>query len=342
MRQIRPSIAIAAVALAGCASDASMRSFHATPAPTLPGSRTRHFEFVYEASVKEAPAGAASVDLWLPVADDTPFQQVELRELTAPAGHAVAVEPTLGNKIFHVRVPASSLPLNVRMTYDVVRREQKTDAARDSGAALSAADRTRFLADSKLVPVGARATELAGGFRPQAGGAVGAAREIYDHVLAKMRYSKEGSGWGTGSTEWACTAGYGNCTDFHAYFMSLARTNGMPARFLMGVPLPEDKSEGEIGGYHCWAEFFAEGKGWIPVDISEADKVVDSRPDMVEFYFGGLTADRVEFTTGRDVPLVPAAKAGNRNFFIYPYCEIDGNEAPKEAVTRRFSFRDVK
>src|SRR3712207_7840796 len=40
--------------------------------------------------------------------------------------------------------------------------------------------------------------------------------------------------------------------------------------------------------YHCWAAFAPAGRGWVPVDISEADK----HPEMTDYYFGNLTADR--------------------------------------------------
>lgn len=325
----------------GCAADGRVTPAGSRPAPTLPNAASRHFDFTYEATVKEAPAGAKEVDLWLPVAQDAPFQQVELTQVEAPSGHSISIEPTLGNKIFHVRVPATALPITVRLTYDVVRREQKADfAAGDTGATLAPDLRARYLAGTKLVPVGPEALKLEGGFTTTKSDPLGVGREAYDHVLSKMRYSKEGVGWGTGSTEWACSSGYGNCTDFHARFMSLTRTHAVPSRFLMGASLPTDKREGEVAGYHCWAEFFVEQKGWVPVDISEADKVADTDPAMAEFYFGGLTKDRIEFSTGRDVPLVPAAAGGPRNFFVYPYCEIDGKEAAKEAVARKFTFKD--
>ena len=333
------SIAAMAV-LAACAADG--RVAMTRPAPTVADPKSRHFEFTYETTVKEAPTGAAQVDLWLPVAQTTPFQTVVLKNVEAPSDHAIATEPTLGNQIFHVRVAATQLPATVRLTYDVTRLEEKSDfTAGATGAKLSAEERARFLAGSKLVPVGESVTTLSGGFKRKGGDSIATGREAYDFVLGKMRYSKDGTGWGTGSTEWACSSGYGNCTDFHAYFMSLTRTSGVPSRFLMGASIPTDKSEGEVAGYHCWAEFFAEGRGWVPVDISEADKVADKDPAMAGFYFGGLTKDRIEFTTGRDVPLVPAAASGPRNFFVYPYCEVDGKEAAKESITRKFSFKDL-
>jgi transglutaminase-like putative cysteine protease len=324
-------------------SDASVaaRDAGSRAAATRPDAKSRHFTFRYEATVSAAPAGAQHVDLWLPVAQDTQFQKIRVTNVSAPAGHEINVEPTLGNRIFHVRVPASSLPLAVAIDYDVVRQERCTDfSAPVHDAALAPSVRAGYLAGSKLVPVGADVESMAG-FHASSGDTVAVARGIYDHVLARMRYDKPAnSGWGKGSTDWACKEGFGNCTDFHSYFMSLARTEKIPARFSMGFPLPTDSHEGTIGGYHCWAEFFVDGRGWIPVDISEAWKVKTKQPAMVDYYFGGLTPDRVEFSQGRDVPLVPAAAGGARNFFVYPYCEIDGKEAAADSVAKKFSFKD--
>jgi hypothetical protein len=60
---------------------------------------------------------------------------------------------------------------------------------------------------------------------------------------------------------------------------------------------------------------------------------------MNEYYFGNLTENRVQFTTGRDITLVPEQKGKPLNFFIHPYVEING--APYEKVERKYSFEDV-
>ena len=152
-----------------------------------------------------------------------------------------------------------------------------------------------------------------------------------------MKYSKEGKGWGQGDSVWACDSKFGNCSDFHALFISMSRGNKIPAKFEMGFPIPTKRGEGAVGGYHCWAWFYPDKKGWIPVDISEANR----NPDMTEYYFGNLTEDRVTFTTGRDYDLVPKQDGDMRNFFIYPYVELDGKEYPADKVQRKFSFKDL-
>ena len=60
------------------------------------------------------------------------------------------------------------------------------------------------------------------------------ARQLYDLVDDHVTYKKEGTGWGRGDTNWVCDNGYGNCTDFHSLFISLARSQGLPSRFEIG------------------------------------------------------------------------------------------------------------
>jgi transglutaminase-like putative cysteine protease len=162
------------------------------------------------------------------------------------------------------------------------------------------------------------------------------ARQLYDLVDEHVVYKKEGTGWGRGDTNWVCDSGFGNCTDFHSLFISLARSQGLPSRFEIGFSIPTDKTEGPIAGYHCWAWFHAQDRGWIPVDISEADK----HPEMKEYYFGNLTADRVMFSVGRDLELAPKPASEPLNFFIYPYIEVAGQPLAKENVELLFSFQD--
>ena len=144
-----------------------------------------------------------------------------------------------------------------------------------------------------------------------------------------MRYDKSGTGWGRGDAMFACDARTGNCTDFHAYFIALARTVGIPARFAIGATIPADKSEGTIEGYHCWVEFFANGR-WIPVDISEAWK----HPELANYYFGHNPANRFELTKGRDLIVDPAPASGPINFLAYPLLEIDGKTVKPETSFR--------
>ena len=128
--------------------------------------------------------------------------------------------------------------------------------------------------------------------------------------------------------------GQGNCTDFHTLFIALARASGIPARWNMGFPLAygDGGADGaqEVKGYHCWAEFYAPGAGWVPVDISEARK----HPELKAYFFGGLSGNRVLFTRARDASLEPAGTGRRLNYFIYPVARADGQDVSSEWTLR--------
>ena len=114
--------------------------------------------------------------------------------------------------------------------------------------------------------------------------------------------------------------------------MSLDRTLGIPARFHMGFSIPS-KPEGEITGYHCWSDYYIEGEGWSPVDISEADK----DPSRQDYFFGTVCENRVEMMLGRDFVL-DEYNNGLVNLFIYPLLEVDDIKSKKFATT--FTYKD--
>ncbi len=72
----------------------------------------------------------------------------------------------------------------------------------------------------------------------------------------------------------------------------------------------------------------------MPVDASEAAK----HPQDRERYYGTQPADRVHFSTGRDLVLSNASEAQPLNYFIYPYVEVGGVPWQVKLKTR-FSYR---
>src|SRR5207302_897004 len=155
---------------------------------------------------------------------------------------------------------------------------------------------------------------------------------IYEYVLKHMQYDKSGTGWGRGDSIYACDIGKGNCTDFHSLFIVLARASHIPARFRMGIPLPESKEGEPSGSYHCWAEFYIDGSGWIPVDISEAWK----NPKKADYFFGHLDVDRILLSSGREIELSPKQDGAPLNYLSKPYIEIDGKPLIDFKLDRHF------
>lgn len=299
-------------------------------APPVPQARV--FDLSYAASVKGVRPGEA-VRLWLPIPKDSGEQAVRMLERRNPVSVRTSIgkEAKYGNSMLYAEGPADETGgFGISIVWRVRRLEVVRDLEAKGGA-------ERFLNADARVPVGGKALTLIEGKRlPE--GDEDKAREVYEIVLSHMKYSKEGKGWGQGDSDWACGSKYGNCTDFHSLFISLARALKLPAKFEIGFSLPEERGEGEISGYHCWAYFRPQGKGWVPVDISEASK----NPKLKEYFFGHLTADRVTLSVGRDLVLEPPQQGPPLNFFIFPYAEASGKPLPPEQLTRKVTYKDVK
>lgn len=294
--------------------------------------RTRSFLFTYSATLTDLTPGKET-RIWLPVPPSNEDQTVRIESKDAPGEVKIAREPKYGNQILYIEgKPSSDGMLSINVTYRVTRREVRGDVV---PMADPQDDLSLFLKPNSRVPIEGKPLELIKS-KEIPKDQMEAARLFYDTVNAHMRYSKEGTGWGQGDSVWACTSGRGNCSDFHSLFMSLARAQKIPTKFEIGFPLPEKHGAGAIAGYHCWAKFHAAGKGWIPVDISEANK----NPKLHDYYFGNLTENRVTFSTGRDIDLIPKQAGPALNFFIYPYVEVDGKPCPSDKISSKFSYQD--
>jgi transglutaminase-like putative cysteine protease len=307
-------------------------------APVL---RERKFAFEYKATIKDIPARAQRVELWIPVPHDDPFQKITGMEINSPSPYEVHTSQ-YGNRVLHVSLSnPQQTNFTVVMRFTAMRKEhvqaRLQEASYYASDAKLDADAAQWLKPDRLVPLDdkirawAREVVTAAGAKTD----LEKARAIYNHVVSTVKYDKTGTGWGRGDIYYACDARRGNCTDFHAIFIGYCRAVGIPARFAVGFPLPADRGEGAVSGYHCWAEFYLRGVGWVPVDASEAAK----NPARREYFFGAHDENRVEFTRGRDLVLNPKQQGEPLNYFVYPYAEVDGKAFA--GVEKSFSYRDL-
>jgi transglutaminase-like putative cysteine protease len=295
---------------------------------------TRTFELTYEARWTGLPPSKVA-RVWFPVPPANTDQDVTVIREELPGTPITNADSPYRNKIRYFEAPVKADgTFALRVDYKVTRRERRTPLVPTSE---DPARVERLLKADQLVPIGGKSMQLLRG-REVPKEPMAAARVFYDAVLAHMKYSKEGTGWGRGDVDWACDSRFGNCSDFHSLFISMARAHKMPAVFAIGFPLPERRGAGAIGGYHCWALVRVAGTGWVPVDISEASK----HPAKRDYYFGGLSADRVVLSVGRDIELVPKAASAPLNFFVHPHLEIEGKSVDADRVQFRYAYRDLE
>ena len=306
----------------------------ADPATTgAPGEVTRTFRFTYSVAVRHIPAGAHRISIWVPVPQTDPHQKVLDLAVKTPLAYSFTREHRYGNRLLHLDATAP-LPDSLQLELEAVVARQAYRALDTKTSPANDRPGSKDLGPDALVPIDGEIAAVAKKATAGARTPLEKARAIYEYVTSTMTYDKTGEGWGRGDAIRACDVKRGNCTDFHSLVIGMARSCKIPARFVIGFPLPEDEKQGAIPGYHCWAELYVEGIGWLPVDSSEASK----HPEKREMFFGGLDANRVAFTRGRDLQLEPPASE-KLNFLVYPRVEVDG--VVFKGVAQTFTFAEV-
>lgn len=293
--------------------------FASDPSPT---PATRSFTVTCEYALKDIPDGAALAEVWLPVPISDRFQKIQHLEIDAPSVD-FSRDAEYGNRFAYVRIEKPSNGMKIRLS--IVATRSETPPFEE---VLVDSQRERFLAADRLGVVDQEVKDTAARVTAGLSGDLEKARAIYDHVVGVMEYDKQAPGWGNGDTKRALQVCKGNCSDFHAMFISLCRASGIPARFHYGMAISHDAAQGEPVA-HCWAMFYADGR-WVPVDCSEARK----HPEQRDYFFGHLDENRIVFTTGRDITLSPQQAGGSLNFIIHPYVEVDGKPGAMEHTYR--------
>jgi transglutaminase-like putative cysteine protease len=273
--------------------------------------------------------------LFLPIPESDEYQEVSDLRIKSAYPYSVYKEPEYGNSILKIRLSKEIPPvLELNLNLAVKRKAYSFKANHTTKESkISQNNLKRFLLPDRLVPIDGKIALEAQKVVQEKMSEMQKAKTIYDYIVGTVEYDKSGTGWGRGDAIYACDVRKGNCTDFHSLFIGMARASGIPTRFVMGFPLPEALTQGELPGYHCWAEFYVEEFGWVPVDASEAQK----HPEKKEFFFGGLDENRVAFSIGRDIKIDPEGSSVDLNYFIYPYVTIDGKEHLKVETKVKFA-----
>ncbi len=324
---------------------------------------TRSFQFIYEIDIESS--NGKKLEVWLPVPKTNEVQTIyDLKINTNGLPYTIEDELVHYNKYLYINHEmGTTKPIKLIMSFNVIRKEHHNIHYKNINP-------NEYLGAYRTVPVEGIFNKVI----TENNLSKHDIRGIYDFVLEGMHYAKPKSidneyyhepwlsangiygikkvnrkevvnlyekatnvdgeyTFGKGNSIYACDIGVGNCTDYHSYFMSLNRTMGIPARFHMGFSVP-DNSWGKVDGYHCWADYYIDGNGWYPVDISEADK----DPARKDYFFGTIDNNRVEMMVGRDFKL-KGYEPETANLFIYPIIEIDDEKS--SAFIKSFKYNNL-
>src|SRR5947209_14079896 len=239
-------------------------------------------------------------------------------------------DPVYGNTIAYIEATARAggvIPFEV--TYKVQRKEVHTDPAHGVLVPAAAGEPLeRYLQPDVRVPVTGKPLELLQEHvqnMPQPYDPLDA-RIMFDAVRKHLSHKPSTAGAGQGDAAWACEHRLGDSADLSSVFIAMARGRRIPAKFEIGFAIPA--KPGPVADRRARAWFTPDGKGWVPADIAAGG-------------FGSLDENRVSFSVGRDIELVPRQNGPPLNFFIDPYVEVDGKAYPQAKIQRRYSFADA-
>jgi transglutaminase-like putative cysteine protease len=303
------------------------KATEAKEADVMSGTMTEEFDL----SNHEAKE---SVRLWIPVAQSDEYQDISNMKVTVngeDSGYEIN-EDDLGNKMIYVEWKPEDTERKVTYSFDVTRKEALRPEIKDE-TAIDANEFAQYLADSKLLNISGNIREKAMEITKDKESVYDKERAIYDWIYDNMERNNDVVGCGTGDVENLLKTLNGKCTDIGSVFIAMSRAIGVPARETFGVRMSKDDKADMTKGQHCWVEYYQPGTGWFPIDIADVLKGIltkectkDSQEalDLKDYFWGNFDANRVGFTTGRDLTLTPAQNEGPLNQFGYPYAEVDG------------------
>jgi len=175
---------------------------------------------------------------------------------------------------------------------------------------LSDEERARYLRSSVQVPLGPDIVAAAHALRGEEMEVLGIARRFFDDLRTRGQYLYPVKDRGAGRMQQTWR---GDCGQFSLLFVAYCRACGIPARVVMGT----FTSVAQMSP-HVWAEFWLDGAGWVPVDVSIGEalthRATPGSPDP-GVVFGHLKPIRFAFSTDVDLPaqdrnagdLLPAA-----------------------------------
>ena len=275
----------------------------------------------YRTRVMDLPSDAEEVHVWIPLPPSDYAQEISDFSLTCPLPYEITHDEIYGNRMAHI--VSEPTPFEVEARYRVSRSRVGVEARELTPEAAE-----KYLTLTPRVRITDEVEDFA---RTATGGSqepseIG--RRAFDAIGELLSYDKTIPCCGTGDTAWIMRHRRGKCDDYHALFMAVMISRDIPVRWEQGFPLAAPTGDqaqagrlaGDCTGAHCWASFYAPSQGWVPVDVSEADKTGAGG----DFFFGQLSPNRFKVSEGRRVALNPVQGGDPLSTFAFAYAEADG------------------
>ena len=236
----------------------------------------------------------------------------------------------------------------IRVAYVATAKERVRKDFPSSSTELIPVDVKRYLKGTEFIPLDGVIGKTARKITAGKSGVEEKARAVYDWVVDNLARDPLVQGCGLGDVEVTLAKRSGKCADISSVFVALARASGVPAREVFGLRLGKEDRQDITGGYHCWAEFYLPGYGWVPVDPADVRKIMlvkglelKDAGKYREYYFGAVDEYRIALAKGSTDYLAPRQKAGPVSYFMYPYAEVNGKPLKWLAAQKKLKYKNT-
>ncbi len=301
------------------------------PAATPRGAADRAGTVTFDIDIL-APASARTVKLWFPYPTSDSHQSIrDLRFGGNYTKYSLAREPKSGALYLYAEWTGAQESRTLTVSFHARASERTSGRLAESRGPIPPEAR-KYLASEFWIPsddakIRSLAREITAGRK----GILAKAAAVYDWTVENTRRDPAVAGCGVGDVEATLSSRSGKCADISSVFVALARAAGVPAREVFGLRLGRPGETDITDGHHCWAEFYLPGIGWVPVDPAEVRKIMLLREHDLpaaapyrKYFFGSVDAFRIALLKGGRGLTCPERNVEKVNYFMYPYCEVDG------------------
>ncbi|MGI8965909.1 MAG: transglutaminase-like domain-containing protein, partial [Limisphaerales bacterium] len=283
------------------------------------------------ADPKAAPAGEM-IRAWLPVPRQYPFQtDFKMVSSSSPVKY-LADETSPIRSAYFEQTARKGQPTEFQISYEYTTRGIHFDLASktNSPVATKTENVNQFTQEAPHVVFTEKIKNLAQQLAGDETDKTAQAKKFYDWIAGHIKYSfaREYSTL-TNISDYCYSNGYGDCGQEALLFITLCRSQGIPARWQTGwFTFPNAKS------IHDWTEIYLAGQGWVPVDpymgifaMRYATSLSENeRREVRDFYFGGLDQYRMIANSDHNQTLQPPKKTWRSDDVDFQRGELESRE----------------
>lgn len=275
----------------------------------------------------------SNVTLWVPYPMSDEFQTISNMSINGNYQKSAVYRDPISEAIyFYASWTNSESNPQCVMSFHISQRDRKQASLKDSGKNYPEIV-MKYLQSTDYIPANdPEMREIAQKAINGKKGTLEKAKGIYDWVVENTFRDPDVKGCGLGipmRTIKQCNGG-GKCADLSTVFVTIARAAGIPARDVYGLRLAPLKEGDVTSGFHCWAEFYLPGTGWVMVDPADVRKMMlvhklelKDAKDWRQFFWGGDDLFRLVLEKNSRGVLLNGAHE-KMNYFMYPAAEVNG------------------